>query len=184
MVLDRLGLDPATCVAVDDGPQYIAAFNDGRRVRHRARPLGQLPRRPSDGARPRGGRRPRSSSGRPARDAPARAAATPARWPSASPSSQPSLPTVVMIDPGGGVGLGAAVRRRLLHRALADVATAHNPLVGAWSMGSREVGVWINNLGPLQLDLLAPFTKLDPYWGTAARCRRRPTSPRSSGCGW
>jgi hypothetical protein len=48
-----------------------------------------------------------------------------------------------------------------------DVATAHNPLVGAWSMGSREVGTWINNLGPLQLDLLAPFTKLDPYWGTA-----------------
>lgn len=48
-----------------------------------------------------------------------------------------------------------------------DVATEHNPVVGAWSMGSREVGVWINNLGPLQLDLLAPFTKLDPYWGTA-----------------
>jgi hypothetical protein len=49
-----------------------------------------------------------------------------------------------------------------------DVATSHNPLVGAWSMGSREVGAWLNNLGPLQLDLLAPFTKLDPYWGTAA----------------
>jgi hypothetical protein len=48
-----------------------------------------------------------------------------------------------------------------------DVATVHNPLVGAWSMGSREVGEWINNLGPLQLDVLAPFTKLDPYWGTA-----------------
>ncbi len=25
----------------------------------------------------------------------------------------------------------------------------------------------MRNLGPLQLDLLAPFTKLDPYWGTA-----------------
>ena len=49
-----------------------------------------------------------------------------------------------------------------------DVATAHNPLVGAWSMGSREVGTWLNNLGPLQLDVLAPFAKLDPYWGTAA----------------
>ena len=34
-------------------------------------------------------------------------------------------------------------------------------------MGSREVGTWLNNLGPLQLDVLAPFTKLDPYWGTA-----------------
>jgi hypothetical protein len=49
-----------------------------------------------------------------------------------------------------------------------DVATSHNPLVGAWSMGSREVGAWINNLGPLQLDVLAPFTKIDPYAGTAA----------------
>jgi hypothetical protein len=49
-----------------------------------------------------------------------------------------------------------------------DVATAHNPLVGAWSMGSREVGTWLNNLGPLQLDVLAPFTKVEPYWGTAA----------------
>ena len=35
-------------------------------------------------------------------------------------------------------------------------------------MGSREVGTWLNNLGPLQLDVLAPFTKVDPYWGTAA----------------
>lgn len=49
-----------------------------------------------------------------------------------------------------------------------DVLSSHNPLIGAWSMGSREVGVSVNNLGPLQLDLLAPFTKLDPYWGTAA----------------
>ena len=48
-----------------------------------------------------------------------------------------------------------------------DVFTTNSPLVGAWSMGSREIGVWVNNLGPLQLDLLAPFTKLDPYWGTA-----------------
>jgi hypothetical protein len=48
-----------------------------------------------------------------------------------------------------------------------DVLSAHNPQVGAWSMGSREVGVSVNNLGPLQLDLLAPFTRLDPYWGTA-----------------
>ena len=49
-----------------------------------------------------------------------------------------------------------------------DVGTPHNPLVGAWSMGSREVGTWLNNLGPLQLDALAAFTKVDPYWGTAA----------------
>jgi len=27
-VLDRLGLDPRTCLAVDDGPRYIAAFEE------------------------------------------------------------------------------------------------------------------------------------------------------------
>ena len=49
----------------------------------------------------------------------------------------------------------------------ADVFTAHHPLLGAWSSGSSVVGVPVNNLGPLQLDLLAPFTKLTPYLGTA-----------------
>ena len=49
----------------------------------------------------------------------------------------------------------------------ADVFTAHHPLLGAWSSGSSVVGVPVNNLGPLQLDLLAPFTKLAPYLGTA-----------------
>ena len=49
----------------------------------------------------------------------------------------------------------------------ADVLTAHHPLVGAWSSGSSVVGVPVNNLGPLQLDLLAPFTKVTPYLGTA-----------------
>ena len=44
----------------------------------------------------------------------------------------------------------------------ADVLTAHHPLLGAWSSGSSVVGVPVNNLGPLQLDVLAPFTKLSP----------------------
>nr|MDQ3311809.1 hypothetical protein [Actinomycetota bacterium] len=48
-----------------------------------------------------------------------------------------------------------------------DVLTDHHPLLGAWSMGSRTVGATLNNLGPMQLDLLAPFTKIWPYWGTA-----------------
>lgn len=47
-----------------------------------------------------------------------------------------------------------------------DVFTAHWPLVGAWSSGSAVVGVRVNNLGPMQLDLLAPFTKVSPYLGT------------------
>ena len=41
-----------------------------------------------------------------------------------------------------------------------DVLTSHSPLLGAWSSGSAVVGVPVNNLGPLQLDLLAPFTKI------------------------
>jgi hypothetical protein len=49
----------------------------------------------------------------------------------------------------------------------ADVLTEHHPLVGAWSSGSSVVGVPVNNLGPLQLDVLAPFTRLTPYVGTA-----------------
>jgi len=48
-----------------------------------------------------------------------------------------------------------------------DVFTNHSPLVGAWSSGSSVVGVAVNNLGPLQLDLLAPFTTVAPYLGTA-----------------
>lgn len=48
-----------------------------------------------------------------------------------------------------------------------DVLTAHTPLVGAWSSGSAVLAVPVNNLGPMQLDLLAPFTKLWPYLGTA-----------------
>lgn len=49
-----------------------------------------------------------------------------------------------------------------------DVLTSQHPLIGAWSSGSQTLEeAWINNLGPLQLDLLAPFTKVSPYWGTA-----------------
>ena len=72
-----------------------------------------------------------------------------------------------------------------------DVLTAHHPLLGAWSSGSAVVGVPVNNLGPLQLDLLAPFTRVVPYLGTgigaavanaAAVTRRvggRPPTPRA-----
>ncbi|MEJ7722240.1 MAG: hypothetical protein WKF58_18240 [Ilumatobacteraceae bacterium] len=41
-----------------------------------------------------------------------------------------------------------------------DVLTANHPLLGAWSSGSSGLEKSINNLGPLQLDLLAPFTHL------------------------
>lgn len=49
-----------------------------------------------------------------------------------------------------------------------DVLTEHHPLVGAWSSGSASVGVEVNNLGPLQLDLLAvPVRLLGAGPGTA-----------------
>lgn len=48
-----------------------------------------------------------------------------------------------------------------------DVFTSHHPLLGAWSSGSVELADPINNLGPLQLDLLAPFTRWTPWGGTA-----------------
>ncbi|MGA9278299.1 hypothetical protein [Ilumatobacter sp.] len=48
-----------------------------------------------------------------------------------------------------------------------DVATRYHPLLGAWSSGTADVAVDVNNLGPLQLYLLAPFTKIAPMGGTA-----------------
>jgi hypothetical protein len=48
-----------------------------------------------------------------------------------------------------------------------DVGTRHHPLLGAWSSGSADVEREVNNLGPLQLDLLAPFTRVGWAGGTA-----------------
>ncbi len=48
-----------------------------------------------------------------------------------------------------------------------DVLTSHHPLLGAWSSGSVDLETPINNLGPTQLDLLAPFTRFTPHGGTA-----------------
>jgi hypothetical protein len=48
-----------------------------------------------------------------------------------------------------------------------DVLTEHHPVVGAWSSGSLTVDVNVNNLGPLQLDLLALPAKIDWTAGTA-----------------
>jgi hypothetical protein len=48
-----------------------------------------------------------------------------------------------------------------------DVLTADHPWLGAWSSSSFGLGATVHNLGPLQLDLLAPFTKAEPYGGTA-----------------
>jgi hypothetical protein len=48
-----------------------------------------------------------------------------------------------------------------------DVLTQHHPFLGAWSSSSQGVGQDLNNLGPLYVDLLAPFTKIHPAGGAA-----------------
>jgi hypothetical protein len=48
-----------------------------------------------------------------------------------------------------------------------DVATPNHPLLGAWSSGSANFDRQVNNLGPMQLDLLAPFTRVNWAGGTA-----------------
>jgi hypothetical protein len=48
-----------------------------------------------------------------------------------------------------------------------DLLTEHHPFLGAWSSASATLDAKIRNFGPLQLDLLAPFTKVEPYGGTA-----------------
>ena len=48
-----------------------------------------------------------------------------------------------------------------------DVLGEHHPLLGAWSAGSVDLDRHVNNLGPMQLDLLAPFTKVAWAGGTA-----------------
>ncbi|MBX3287350.1 MAG: hypothetical protein KF703_18525 [Actinobacteria bacterium] len=48
-----------------------------------------------------------------------------------------------------------------------DVLTQHHPFLGAWSSSSQDVGQDLNNLGPLYVDLIAPFTKVTPWAGAA-----------------
>lgn len=48
-----------------------------------------------------------------------------------------------------------------------DVLTSHHPWLGTWTSASLTVGTPINNPGPLQFDLLAPFAKVDPGAGVA-----------------
>ena len=48
-----------------------------------------------------------------------------------------------------------------------DVLTSQHPWLGTWTSASLTVGSPINNPGPLQFDLLAPFAKIDPAAGVA-----------------
>jgi len=51
-------------------------------------------------------------------------------------------------------------------RAL-DVLTQHHPFVGSWSTFGAVLDESVNNIGPLQLLLLAPFSHLYPLVGAA-----------------
>lgn len=48
-----------------------------------------------------------------------------------------------------------------------DVGGPHTPLIGAWSSGSVEYARPVNSLGPLEMYVLAPFTRWTPDGGTA-----------------
>lgn len=48
-----------------------------------------------------------------------------------------------------------------------DVFTAHHPFLGAWSSSSQRLGDDVNNLGPLYVEMLAPFTKVSAFGGSA-----------------
>lgn len=65
---------------------------------------------------------------------------------------------------GGWVPLGDNAYFTVRSR---DVLGPAHPLLGAWSSGSASLETPVNNLGPLQLDLLAPFTKVGSAAGTA-----------------
>ena len=78
--------------------------------------------------------------------------------------SFPIMFAAVRAAAGGWVPIGDDAYFTVRSR---DVLTEHHPLLGAWSSGSLDLSTPINNLGPLQLDLLAPFTRWTPMGGTA-----------------
>ncbi|MET0909432.1 MAG: hypothetical protein ABWZ99_08175 [Ilumatobacteraceae bacterium] len=90
--------------------------------------------------------------------------AAPLEWLALAVALAPFVVAVVRAAVTGWIPVGDAAYFTVRS---ADVLTAHHPLVGAWSSGSAVVGVSVNNLGPLQLDVLAPFTKVSPDLGTA-----------------
>ena len=98
---------------------------------------------------------------------PARPSLTPTRMSSAVAVAATALPVAVNgIRAAAGRWVPQGDDAYFTLRSL-DVATGHHPLVGAWSSGSADIERNINNLGPLQLDLLAPFTRIAPMGGTA-----------------
>ena len=161
-------LDPPVVLAIDDGPHIIEASS----------PPGCSASCSTDGAATAATTRrraisrtsPTSSRGWVDRAVTSRSSrAGPGGSPSASPSAQRCCPAIVMVVRAvteRWVPLFDAAYFTVRSR---DVGTSHNPLVGAWSMGSREVGTWLNNLGPLQLDAARPVHQARPVLGHGGR---------------
>jgi hypothetical protein len=87
-----------------------------------------------------------------------------ARWGPVVVVCVPIVWAAIRAAAGGWVPLGDDAYFTVRAR---DVLTSHHPLLGAWSSGSVDLTTPINNLGPMQLDLLAPFTRFTPMGGTA-----------------
>ena len=116
-------------------------------------PLGSASPALDDAATPPDAERARTSSWRPLRV-----------WGPVSVVCLPIMWAAVRAAVGGWVPIGDDAYFTVRSR---DVLTSHHPLLGAWSSGSLDLETPINNLGPAQLDLLAPFTRFTPMGGTA-----------------
>ncbi len=91
-------------------------------------------------------------------------AVTPLEWVALAVGVLPALAAGIWALATGWVPLGDAAQLTVRSR---DVLTANHPLVGAWSSSSKGGSTNINNLGPTYNELLAPFTKVSAYGGTA-----------------
>ncbi|MDJ0767318.1 MAG: hypothetical protein QNJ12_00940 [Ilumatobacter sp.] len=85
-------------------------------------------------------------------------------WAPVGVASLPILVAAVRAAATGWVPIGDDAYFTVRSR---DVLTDDHPLLGAWSSGSVDLDEPVNNLGPLQFDLLAPFTKVSAMAGTA-----------------
>ena len=87
-----------------------------------------------------------------------------AEWVALVAALAPIVVVVVWALAHGWVPLGDSAQLMVRSR---DVLTHNHPFLGAWSSSSQDAGQDLNNLGPLYVDLIAPFTRIHPAGGTA-----------------
>ena len=91
-------------------------------------------------------------------------AVTPLEWGALAAGVVPAIVAGGWALATGWLPLGDSAQLTVRSR---DVLTANHPVVGAWSSSSQGTSSNINNLGPIYNELLAPFTKVSAYAGTA-----------------